>query len=75
MLSCYYADMRMAESLEIRLLRMAVPPAKRDAKRRELLKIKIKALFYANNESTGTGASTPRWSAAASRPATRPSAI
>ena len=47
------ADVRMAGSIEIRILRMEEPAAKRTARRRELLKIKIKALFEFNNEEYG----------------------
>jgi hypothetical protein len=41
-------------------------PKSATAKRRELLKIKIKALFEANNSEYGSGGSTPPWPAAAS---------
>jgi putative transposase len=47
-------------------------PQSKTAQRRELLKIKVKALFEANNEEYGTGGSMLSWSAAASPPTTRP---
>ena len=48
------ADVRMAGSIEVRILRMEVAAAESaTAKRRELLKIKIKALFEANNGEYG----------------------
>ena len=56
--------------LEIRILRLEVTPAKRNVeKRREILKLKIKALFEANNERIRVPADDrPRCAAAATRP-------
>ena len=47
-------------------------PESETSQRRELLKIKIKALFEANNEEYGYRRSTRPWSAAASPSMTRP---
>ena len=49
-------------------------PQSEAAQRRELLEIKINALFEANIPSTGTGGSTRPWSAAVSPSMTRRSA-
>ena len=48
-----HPGVRMAGSLKIRVLRLEVRPQSAAAKRRELLEIKVKALFEANNEEYG----------------------